>query len=131
MHLSSSAYIAASPSSLFPTRSVNRTQTTSLCHSTYNVTTLSKSDIETRYHFSPAEIQNSTHIIWSKGEYDPASGVEPLELPLVADRDRSRTLFALDVAHREDLFRSGEGDGAGVQKLRRLELEIFRGWLGS
>ncbi|KAF2111380.1 peptidase S28 [Lophiotrema nucula] len=123
--------IYSAPGTIFPTQSTTRTVQDGACLQAYNATTLSKSEIETRYHFSPAEVQNSTHIIWSKGEYDPTSAVEPLELPIRTDRHASRTLYAPDVAHREDLFRSNEKDRESTRYLRKLELNIIRGWLRS
>lgn len=114
---------------IFPARSVS--SPTAICKLTYNVTSLTKEEMETRYHFSPAEIANSTRIIWSKGEYDPTSGVEPLAIPLSDDPMRSRTLEAVDVAHREDLFRSHPMDRDGVKMLRKKELEIIKGWLNA
>lgn len=100
-----------------------------ICRQAYGKPPLSVEEIESRYHFSPAEIENSTRIIWSKGQYDPTSGTEPAELPLSADRKKSRTLYAMDTAHREDLFRSNEKDREGVRLLRKQELEIIKGWL--
>ncbi|KAF2732728.1 hypothetical protein EJ04DRAFT_565719 [Polyplosphaeria fusca] len=116
---------------IFPTRTLDMALQAAACEAQYGALMLSKAEMETRYHFSPEEIQKSTHIIWSKGEYDPTSGVEPLALPLVADRHASRTLYAMDVAHREDLFRSHENDRESTKRLRKQELEIIKSWLSD
>lgn len=99
------------------------------CKQQFGVTTLTPDEINERYHFSQEEIQNSTRIIWSLAEYDPTSSLEPAHLPLTEDRMRSRVLYANDVAHMEDTFRTDPGDRAGVTWLRKREFEIIKGWL--
>lgn len=101
------------------------------CQRDFGITPLVTEEINSRYHFSKDEIKNSTRIIWSKAEYDPASGVEPDDLGLSNDRMKSRTLFAPDTAHIEDLFRSDPSDREGIKWLRARELEIIKGWLDT
>lgn len=114
---------------IFPERAANGTTQNIACEFKYGTPTLTKAQIESRYHLSPAELQNSTHIIFSKGEYDPNGAMEPSALPLTANGATSRVLYAIDMAHREDLFRSDERDRESTTLLRRQELEIIKGWL--
>jgi hypothetical protein len=116
---------------IFPPRTLDTNAVRTACEAIYGVPTLTKAELDARYHLSPREIQDSTHIIFSLGEYDPTSGTEPAALPLSADRHASRSLYAADVAHREDLFRTRKGDGEGVGILRRTELGVIKMWFGS
>jgi hypothetical protein len=127
--LLSSAFTANN--TIFPARSTNREAKTLACKQQYNATFLTVEEMETRYHFARADLENSTHIIWSKGEYDPTSATEPSELPLVPNRHASRTLYAPNVAHREDLFRSHPNDRESTKALRKQELEIIKSWLSD
>lgn len=128
MPLRSSSYIANN--TIFPARAPPANATTQACTARYGVAPLTKSDVYTRYHLSPAELRKSTHIIFSLGEFDPTSATEPAYLPLSADRHASRVLYAPGVAHREDLFAWEVGDGEGVRGLRATELGILRVWFG-
>ncbi|CAI6334096.1 unnamed protein product [Periconia digitata] len=114
---------------LFPPNSNSDAGVPLACQQQFNVTPMTKDEIESRYHLSKEDIQNSKRIIWSRGEYDPASSVEPAELPLDEDRMASRTLFAPRVAHMEDVFRSDGEDPVELTWLRERELEIIKGWL--
>lgn len=129
MPLRSSSYIAAN--TIFPTRIPSANASIQACEAKYGVPTLTKAEVYARYHLSPAELRNSTHIIFSLGEFDPTSATEPAYLPLTANIHQSRVLYAPGVAHREDLFASEVGDGEGVKELRRTELEIFKLWAGG
>ncbi len=88
---------------------------TEACDATYNLSTPSAEQLRTKYHYTHADLRNSTRIIWSLGQYDPTSGVSPNQLGinapnLSADRNVSRVLYTSDMAHREDLFSPDPSD---------------------
>ncbi|XXH02210.1 hypothetical protein Hte_008578 [Hypoxylon texense] len=99
------------------------------CQQTYGVTPMSQEEVFERYHFSPAEIRNSTRIIWSNAEYDPTSAVSVDYLPIPSDVCASRMILTSDMGHREDLFMPDASDRKTVTELRNKELQIFREWL--
>lgn len=90
---------------------------------------MSQEEIFKRYHFSPAEIRNSTQIIWSNAEYDPTSSVGVDYLPIPDGYCKSRMILTSDMAHREDLFAPDPSDRETVTELRNKELQIFKEWL--
>ncbi|KAE8446449.1 hypothetical protein EG329_011912 [Mollisiaceae sp. DMI_Dod_QoI] len=108
---------------------------TEACDATYNLSTPSAEQLRTKYHYTHADLRNSTRIIWSLGQYDPTSGVSPNQLGinapnLSADRNVSRVLYTSDMAHREDLFSPDPSDRETVIQTRQIELESIKGWLG-
>lgn len=95
---------------------------TRFCRQLYNVSTPSQEQLQKQYHITPAELQNSTRIIWSLGQYDPTNGISPNQPginapPLSADRNVSRILYTTDMAHREDLFAEGPSDRETVKQV--------------
>ncbi|KAK5206523.1 hypothetical protein LTR41_007961 [Exophiala xenobiotica] len=105
------------------------------CDAQYNLSTPSPEQLRTRYKYTPEDLQNSTRIIWSLGQYDPTSAVSPnqpgINAPtMTADRNVSRILYTSDMAHREDLFAPDPSDRDTVIQARAIELETIKGWLG-
>lgn len=98
------------------------------CRQQWGVTPLTGQEIEERYHFSLQDIYNSTRIIWSNAEFDPASAVSVSYLPLTTDRCASRMILTSNMAHREDLFLPESDDRETVVQLRSKELAIFKEW---
>lgn len=87
-------------------------------------------EIFQRYHFSPANIENPTRIIWSNTEYDQTSSVSvDRYLPILLDVCASRMILTGDMAHREDLFKPDSSDRETLRELRNKELQIFQEWL--
>ncbi|KAK7906123.1 hypothetical protein LTR67_000849 [Exophiala xenobiotica] len=105
------------------------------CDAQYNLSTPSPQQLRTRYKYTPEDLQNSTRIIWSLGQYDPTSAVSPnqpgINAPtMTADRNVSRILYTSNMAHREDLFAPDPSDRDTVIQARAIELETIKGWLG-
>ncbi|KAJ9610426.1 hypothetical protein H2200_005203 [Cladophialophora chaetospira] len=105
------------------------------CDKKYNITTPSIPSLREKYKFTRADLRNSTHIIWSLGQYDPTNGVSPhqpgIDSPaLSVDRNVSRILYTSNMGHREDLFAPDPSDRETVTKARSIELESIKGWLG-
>ncbi|KAI2617711.1 peptidase S28 [Hypomontagnella submonticulosa] len=99
------------------------------CKLKYGVTPMTQEEIFQRYHFSPAEIKNSTRIIWSNAEFDPTSAVSVDYLPLSTDPCASRMILTSNMAHREDLFAPDPSDSEALTELRNKEVQIFKEWL--
>ncbi|KIV87629.1 hypothetical protein PV11_03161 [Exophiala sideris] len=107
----------------------------SSCDALLNVSTPTMAELQTKYKFTPEDLQNSTRIIWSLGQYDPTSGVSPnqpgINAPIMTtDRNVSRILYTSNMAHREDLFAPDPSDRDTVIQARAIELESIKGWLG-
>ncbi|KUJ08199.1 uncharacterized protein LY89DRAFT_337845 [Mollisia scopiformis] len=105
------------------------------CDTVYNLSTPLAEELRTKYRYTPADLRNSTRIIWSLGQYDPTSGFSPtqpgINAPvLTADRNVSRILYTTGMAHREDLFAPDPSDKETVVEARNIELESIKGWLG-
>ncbi|KAI1378058.1 peptidase S28 [Hypoxylon crocopeplum] len=99
------------------------------CQLKFGVTPMTQEEIFERYHFSPAELRNSTRILWSNAEYDPTSAVSIDYLPTPVDKCASRMILTSDMAHREDLFLPDPTDSKTLTALRNKELQIFKEWL--
>ena len=99
------------------------------CQRQWGITPLTDKEIEERYHFSPADIQKSTRIIWSNGEFDPVSAVSVSYLPPSVDPCASRMILTSNMAHCEDLFLPGSSDRVTITQLREKEIAIFKEWL--
>lgn len=84
------------------------------CQTNWGVTPIEEEQLREKYHFTHAEILNSTQIIFSQGQYDPTTAVGPDELPLTVDKCKSRKLLVSGMAHREDLFLPTSSDKASV-----------------
>ncbi|KAI0380613.1 peptidase S28 [Hypomontagnella monticulosa] len=110
----------------FPTASDSVPQ---YCKAKYGVTSMTQEEIFERYHFSPADIKNSTRIIWSNAEFDPTSAVSVDYLPLSTDPCASRMILTSNMAHREDLFMPDLADSETLTALRNKEVQIFKEWL--
>ena len=98
------------------------------CDARYNISTPSGNQLRKQYHFTPADLRNSTRIIWSLGQYDPTSGVSPnapgINAPsLSVDRNVSRILYTTNMAHGEDLFSPLPDDRETVVQVRRMRLQ--------
>ncbi|KAI2606756.1 hypothetical protein GGR54DRAFT_643987 [Hypoxylon sp. NC1633] len=93
------------------------------CQTDYGLQPMTQEEILWRYHFAPADIKNSTRIIWSNGEFDPTSVVSVDFLPTPIDRCASRMILTSDMAHREDLFLPDPTDS---QSLRSSGTRKFR-----
>lgn len=130
------------------------------CDPLLNVTTPTADEIRTKYKFTPEDLQNSTRIIWSLGQYDGTSAVSPnqpgINAPIMTtDRNASRILYTSNMAHREDLWAPDPSDRDTVIQVslityrvasrrrfcwhwlmflgvqaRAIELESIKGWLG-
>lgn len=74
------------------------------CQEQFGLTPPTEQQLRERYHFTHAEIQNSTRIIFSEGQFDPTTAVGPGDLALTSNKCASRRILVTDMAHREDLF---------------------------
>jgi hypothetical protein len=84
------------------------------CQITYNMTAPTQEELQKRYHYTDADLRDSTRIIWSLGQYDTTSAVSPTQIGIKpipsTDRNVSRILYTSDMAHREDLFAPDPSD---------------------
>ncbi|KAF9061176.1 peptidase S28 [Rhodocollybia butyracea] len=101
----------------------------SFCNETWGLQPPTGEVLKAKYHFTPEEINNSERILFSVGQYDPATSIAPA-IPPSGNRNASRTLYVSDMAHREDLFAPSNFDSLAVVQARKIELETIKGWIG-
>ncbi|KXT02964.1 hypothetical protein AC578_10610 [Pseudocercospora eumusae] len=102
------------------------------CKDKYGVTAPISQDFYEKYHFTDAEIRNSTGIIFSLAEYDPVtaiSGAFSFEMPLRSHPHASVRIYTTDMAHREDLFPLGPYTRDSVRHTNMVQLEILKQWM--
>ena len=103
------------------------------CKQQYNITVPTQEEHKKRYNLTPQDIANSKRILFAAAEFDPVTGVTPMQLlanVATTDRNASRTLFIPQAAHGEDLLRSNVTVKQTVAYSQRVELQILKEWLG-
>lgn len=101
------------------------------CLETYGVWSPPSEEMYRRYHFTDAELANSTGIIFSLGQWDPTTAVSGLYdfiLPMRADPYASRRIFTTGMAHREDLYSQNANTKASVRVTNAVELQVLKDW---
>lgn len=109
-----------------------------VCPSTYNVSIssiLTQEAVQTKYHFTQADIEASQRILFPMGEWDPVGSIGPKPFnypgtPKYTDRNASRAWVVNMMSHGEDSLAPVEGDKESVVHARNVELQGIKEWLG-
>lgn len=119
------------------------------CKERFNTTIMSGPEIERRYHFTQADVQDSTRLLLVAGEFDPTSSLMPLAWDFAPNPNASRVLYVSEMAHCEDTTKPRAGDRETVTRVsslrkfdnspyllmveqaRHYELQTIKEWLGQ
>ena len=115
---------AVLPGTIFPPSPANHKVSAALrihCKQTYNTTILPEAELQKKYHFTQADIQNSTRLLLIQGEFDPTSSVGPKPWDYGPNANASRILYVSDMAHCEDTYAPKKGDRETVVRVSFVE----------
>lgn len=103
------------------------------CQSKYNITPPRADELRKTYKWTRNDLQESTRILWTGGEYDPnmahAASIPGFNSPRISgDINVSRYMHISQMAHCEDAHAPADTDKETVKDAMKKTVETLRAW---
>ena len=118
---------------IFPTDEADVDDLIAKCRKTYGIIPGNEKQLEAKYHYSVADLNNATRLFLTYGGIDPVLSYGAVELlnRVVDTPDMAAVAILSQAGHAEDMSAPYPGAKESVRDMQKQELEIIKGWIGN